>query len=103
MQEQLRHQVVGKDRAGVVELVAGVDVAVDERKCRAFAAVAVLDLRTLELRDQAVSSAALTFPYIPGLLSFRELPPVLEAIARLCEPPGLPRCSFLLTLDRKSV
>jgi deoxyribonuclease V len=51
--------------------------------------VAVLDYPGLALADQAVARVATRFPYVPGLLSFREIPAVLAAFERLRVPPDL--------------
>jgi deoxyribonuclease V len=73
-----------------VRLVAGVDVSFKDGRARA--AVAVLSFPALELVDQALASAPVSFPYVPGLLSFREVPPVLEALSRLRLHPDLLLC-----------
>jgi len=63
--------------------VAGADVSYGRSDKNAVAAVVVLDLPGLNVVETAVASARLTFPYIPGLLSFREAPAVLEAFRRI--------------------
>lgn len=91
IQGQLRPMVEAADRLGVVGLVAGVDLAYP-RPGVARAAVAVLDADTLELRECAVAEHTVTFPYLPGLLSFRELPAALAAFDRLERLPDLVLC-----------
>jgi deoxyribonuclease V len=54
--------------------------------------VAVLDLETLDLIESAVARRPTTFPYVPGLLSFREIPAVLEAMLQLKKTPDLLLC-----------
>lgn len=85
LQEELRQRVVAEDRFITLETVAGVDVGFDRRgrEARARAAVAVLSFPELEPLTEAVAEVPVTFPYVPGLLSFRELPPVLEALEDL--------------------
>ncbi|MGB5063141.1 MAG: deoxyribonuclease V, partial [Candidatus Competibacter sp.] len=56
------------------------------------AAVAVLRYPELDVLETAIARRPTTFPYIPGLLSFRELPAVLAALERLREPPDLLLC-----------
>ncbi|MGP3999788.1 endonuclease V [Streptomyces sp. 8N706] len=72
--------------------VAGVDVAYDEDTDRVAAAAVVLDLETLEVVEEATATGQASFPYVPGLLAFRELPPVLQALEKLATPPDLVVC-----------
>ena len=67
--------------------IAGVDMSV--RGDQVQAAVVVLALPTLEIIDQAVWRGPVEFPYVPGLLSFREVPAVLRALAQLRIQPDL--------------
>ncbi len=92
IQETLREQIVCEDRLGPIRHVAGVDVGVPRHTGRGRAAVAVLELPGLHLVDRALSEGPIAFPYVPGLLSFRELPLVLEALSRLSQPPDLLLC-----------
>ncbi|WP_207063062.1 deoxyribonuclease V [Motiliproteus sp. SC1-56] len=75
-----------------LRLVAGVDVGFEADGSITRAAVAVLDAQSLTLVDQSVARQPTRFPYIPGLLSFRELPTILEAIASLTTPPDIYLC-----------
>lgn len=68
-------------------LVAGCDVSYDRGSPVLYAAVVVVELPTFAVVERAVVRAAAKFPYVPGLLSFREAPPVLEAFARLRSVP----------------
>lgn len=88
----LRSRVETTDRLGELRLVAGVDVSHDRRSDSCRAAVAILSWPDLELRAQAMAELPVTFPYVPGLLSFRELPPLLEALDKLDRPPDLVLC-----------
>jgi deoxyribonuclease V len=54
--------------------------------------VAILQLEDLQLVDRAIARRPTTFPYIPGFLSFREVPAVLEALEKLTTPPDLLLC-----------
>lgn len=89
LQKRLRDQVVREDRIGTVERVAGIDVGFEDGGRITRAAVAVLSFPDLILADSALVRSPTRFPYIPGLLSFREAPAVLEALARLARPPDL--------------
>ncbi len=92
LQERLRHQVLLTDDFGALRTVAGVDVGFEEDGAVARAAVVVLDLATLEPVAHALARRPVTFPYVPGLLSFREAPAILDALARLPAPPDLLIC-----------
>ncbi|MFI6800409.1 endonuclease V [Streptosporangium canum] len=70
--------------------VAGVDVAYDGE--RLAAAVAVLDGSTLEVVEQVTVGGRVAFDYVPGLLAFREVPALLEALERLTVTPDLVVC-----------
>lgn len=89
VQKRLAGRVERGDRLGPIARVAGVDVAYDKRRGEAQAAVAVFTFPDLDLVETALAVAPLTFPYVPGLLSFRELPAVLAALAALRAPPDL--------------
>jgi deoxyribonuclease V len=67
--------------------VAGVDVSYEKHGDLFFAAVVVLSFPELEPVEEAFAAGRVTFPYIPGLLSFRELPVVLEAFRSLRTVP----------------
>lgn len=92
IQESLRQQVVREDRFGPVQTVAGVDVGFEAGGAVTRAAVVVLRLPQLELVESAIARRPTTFPYIPGLLSFREAPAVLDALDRLSALPDLIIC-----------
>ena len=84
IQRQLARRVVEQGRLDRFRFVAGVDVGFEgEGNRTARAAVVVLDFPGLKPVEYAAARAAVTFPYIPGLLSFRELPVVLQALAQL--------------------
>ena len=76
----------------VVERVAGVDVAFDRDGARLFAGIAVLSYPALTVVEEVGVDAPVTFPYVPGLLTFREVPPLLECFARLKAVPDLVVC-----------
>lgn len=92
LQERLRHQVLLADDFGPLRTVAGVDVGFEENGEVARAAVVVLDLDGLVPVAHALARRPVTFPYVPGLLSFREAPAILDALARLPAPPDLLIC-----------
>ncbi|TAJ02402.1 hypothetical protein DMA11_24450 [Marinilabiliaceae bacterium JC017] len=70
-----------------VKLIAGVDVAYQKNGDYVVAAITVLSAETLDVVESATFCEQVAFPYIPGLFSFRELPPILKAYERLsCHP-----------------
>ena len=92
IQERLRGAVVLTDDFGTVRHVAGTDVAFEDGGRITRGAVAVLSFPGLELVEHAVARRPTTFPYVPGLLSFREIPAVLDALNCLDHLPGLLLC-----------
>lgn len=73
-------------------LVAGVDASYERHGTIIYAAVTVVRLPEFQLVDQAVAVGRSEFPYIPGLLSFRELPTVMEAFRQLRTVPQVVVC-----------
>jgi len=69
--------------------VAGVDVSYRRSGGQFHAAVVVLDYQSMAILETATTSGEVTFPYVPGLLSFRELPILLKAFRNLSIPPDL--------------
>ncbi|AFY81964.1 deoxyribonuclease V [Oscillatoria acuminata] len=92
IQEELRGQVIVKDDLPQVRYVAGVDAGYQEQEQQTQAAVVVLSFPDLQLCDQAIARCPTQFPYIPGFLSFREVPAVLEALEQLTILPDLLLC-----------
>lgn len=87
-----RHLAPRVQREGdpvAVRLIAGTDIAVGGGERPARAAVVVLRWPELEPVEQAVVETRVTFPYVPGLLSFRELPVLIPAFKRLRSRPDL--------------
>ena len=92
IQQTLRTEVITRDRFGVVNYVAGIDVGFEAEGTITRAAVAVLSYPELQLCDQAIARRPTTFPYIPGFLSFREVPAVLDALENVTIVPDLLLC-----------
>ena len=92
LQRELCGQVEASDRLVPVRRVAGVDVGFEAGGAVTRAAVAVLRYPELTVLETAIARRPTEFPYIPGLLSFRELPAVLDALAQLSQPPDLLLC-----------
>ena len=71
------------------KVVAGIDCAFSKDGQRIFAVAVVLRLPELELVETADAVREVTFPYIPGLLSFREAPVCIAAVEKLRSRPDL--------------
>lgn len=89
LQVELAQRVEQQDRIGPVRRVAGIDIGFEEAGRVTRAAVAVLSIPDLVLVEQALARLPTRFPYVPGLLSFREAPAALAALERLSRAPDL--------------
>jgi len=87
IQRRLLNRVSREKGFGRVEAVAGVDVGFKGEMARA--AVAVLSYPGLKLIDKSVAELPIGFPYIPGLLAFREGPAILAALEKLTAEPDV--------------
>jgi len=87
IQRQLRARVSTESTLTTVQTVAGVDVGFKGNIAKA--AVVVLNYPELAPLDQSVAELEVEFPYIPGLLAFREAPSILAAFEKLQVEPDL--------------
>lgn len=92
IQEQLRNEIITSDQLGTVQYVAGVDMGFEADGTISRAAVAVLSFPDLQLQESAIARRPTSFPYIPGFLSFREIPAVLDALEKINTMPDLILC-----------
>ena len=92
IQQQLFKRVNTADSFNDINSVAGVDVGFEENGSITKAAVVVLHYPSLELQESSFARRPTSFPYVPGLLSFRELPSVLKALAKLNRLPDILLC-----------
>jgi deoxyribonuclease V len=89
LQRELAKRVVREDRLDEVRHITGVDMAINEVNGMARAAVVLLSYPALEIVEQHVFEEPVRMPYIPGLLSFREIPCILGAFDLLKQLPEL--------------
>ena len=94
VQERLRARVKtsGSVSLSGVGTVAGLDVAYAKDSDELAGAVVVLDARTLEPIEQKATEGVARFPYIPGLLAFREIPALVDALRQLRTVPDVLVC-----------
>lgn len=92
MQRELAGHVLITDHFGEVRKIAGVDVGFEQNNTITRAAVVVLEYPSLTLQEYAIAREPTRFPYIPGLLSFREVPAVLAALEQLSTLPDMLLC-----------
>lgn len=92
IQERLRTQVILTDDHADLRTVAGVDAGFEDAGATARAAVVVLSYPDLQPIDYVVLRGPTRFPYVPGFLSFREAPVILDALAQLTVAPDLVIC-----------
>jgi deoxyribonuclease V len=118
IQLRIRRHLELDDRLPTIKRVAGADVALDLERRRAIAGVIIYDFPEMQEVERVWAERPLTFPYVPGLLSFREIPVLLKAFARVRHAPDLifydghgfahPRrfgiaCHLGVLLDRPSI
>ena len=89
IQKQLSIRVVQRNHIKTVRFVAGADIALSKDPPRAFAGVVVMSFPDLKIIEEFGVVSELTFPYIPGLLAFREAPALLKAFDRIRHEPDL--------------
>lgn len=92
IQQQLRSEVVTTDQLDPIQYVAGVDVGFEEAGTVTRAAVVVLSFPDLQRQEQTIARRPTQFPYVPGFLSFREAPAVLDALEQIKLTPDLILC-----------
>ena len=92
IQNELRSLVVRTGTPRPLRLIAGADVSYAKRAETMYAAVVVIDRASGEVVEEVTARRRAEFPYIPGLLSFRELPSLLEAFAKLRTRPDVIIC-----------
>lgn len=92
IQETFRGRVITSSRLHKVRHVAGIDIGFENQGRITRAAIAVLSFPELVLVEQQVVRGKTRFPYVPGYLSFREVPAALKAFEKLNITPDLLLC-----------
>ena len=92
LQEQFRDRVVREDGFAGPALVAGTDIAFEDGLKTTRGVIAVLSYPGLDLGEYKLAKRPTEFPYVPGLLSFREIPVLLDAYAALEHRPDVILC-----------
>ena len=88
-QRKLVAKVVTENSLGPVRYVAGADIAINKNSSEGYAGIIVMRYPELQVVEESSGTAELTFPYIPGLLAFREMPVLLKAFSHLKQEPDL--------------
>ncbi|HVA72780.1 MAG TPA: deoxyribonuclease V [Candidatus Limnocylindrales bacterium] len=89
IQLRMRERVELADRLPRIRCVAGADLAYDVTRNRAIAGVVIYKFPEMEEIERVWAESPVTFPYVPGLLSFREIPALLKVFRRVRHAPDL--------------
>lgn len=89
IQNELRDKIKLQRLSAPIRLVAGADVSYSRKLERCFAAVTVFEYPAMRIVEQCNAIGEVSFPYVPGYLSFREAPILLKALERLSSLPDL--------------
>jgi deoxyribonuclease V len=92
IQERLRDQVVVKRLETEIKYVVGLDASYGKGSRTVWAGAVLLDFPSLVKREEQWTQKEVSFPYIPGLLSFREIPALIEVLRRISLEPDLIFC-----------
>jgi deoxyribonuclease V len=87
LQKELRDQVIVAAPATAIGSVAGCDISFNRFSSTIYAAIVVVDVASMETIEQTGVVTETRFPYVPGLLSFRETPALLEVWEKLATKP----------------
>jgi deoxyribonuclease V len=89
IQNELKEKIILEPLPKKIRLVAGADISYERFSDWAYAGFVVLDAKTLKIVATASAEARMTFPYVPGLLTFREAGPLLQAWKKLTLEPDV--------------
>lgn len=91
-QELSQRVIIHDDLPGLPAIIAGADVEYDKNSDQVAGAIVLLDARTKAVIEVATHVMTVPFPYVPGLFSFREMPPLLAAFRKLTQRPDVIIC-----------
>ncbi len=89
LQRKLRQRLVYEEYTGQINLIAGADISYARKTNTNYAGALVFSYPGLELVEEVGVARECHFPYVPGFLSFREGPPLLEVLSRLRHEPDI--------------
>lgn len=92
IQRKLAGKVILEDEFDAIHYVAGADIGFESNNKITRAAISILELPDLDEIETAIARQATVFPYVPGLLSFREIPCLLAAMQKLGQTPDMVLC-----------
>ncbi len=92
IQKSLADKILIRSAPAHPNYIAGADISYNRRSDYFFAAVVILDYSTLETVEIQTASGVSTFPYIPGLLSFREIPLLIKCFEKISIIPDVIMC-----------
>jgi deoxyribonuclease V len=92
LQRELAARIICSPSRKVFNLIAGADISFSKGSKLLFASVVILDIKNLQVIETVTHVEQTRFPYIPGLLAFREIPPLLAAFEKLTLKPDAVIC-----------
>ena len=89
IQRELRERLILKAPEMTIKLVAGADVSYSKGSDVFFSSVVVLEMPRMNVVEEVTAEGKVDFPYIPGLLSFREAPILIKAFEKVRNTPDV--------------
>lgn len=92
VQKMLKNKLIFNEGKFSIEKICGTDVSYDKSKNMLFSAVIILKYPEMKIIEEQTAIMKSTFPYVPGLLSFREVPVLLKAFDKIENIPDVVMC-----------
>jgi len=89
IQKRLRAQIMTHNTVGEIRSIAGADISTSKDSPKAYAGVVVLSYPQLEVVEERGIEDKVAFPYVPGLLAFREGPALIKVFEQLTTEPDV--------------